>query len=57
MLESFLTVSVMGGSDDHSVWIDYFVVNPDFQGQVYGQHMMENVEVKLRKTGFPKINL
>ena len=57
MLESFLTASVMGGYDDHRGWINYLVVHPDFQGQGYGQEMMENVEAKLRKTGCPKINL
>jgi GNAT superfamily N-acetyltransferase len=38
-------------------WINYLAIYPDFQVQGYGQHMMENVEAKLRKTGCPKINL
>ena len=57
MLDSFLTASVMGGYDGHRGWINYLAVHPDFQGQGYGQQMMENVEAKLRKTGCPKINL
>jgi ribosomal protein S18 acetylase RimI-like enzyme len=58
MPESFLTASVMGGYDyGHRGWINYLALHPDFQGQGYGQHMMENVEAKLRKTGCPKINL
>ena len=57
MLESFLTASVKGGYDGQRGWINYFPINPDFQGQGYGQHIMENVEAKLRKKGCPKINL
>ncbi|MDE0793668.1 MAG: GNAT family N-acetyltransferase, partial [SAR324 cluster bacterium] len=57
MLESFLTASVMGVYDGHRVWINYLAIHLNFQCQVYGQHMMENVEAKLRKTGCPKINL
>ena len=53
ILESFLTASIMGGYDGHRCWINYLAVHPDFQGQDYGQHMMENVEAKLRKTGAP----
>jgi ribosomal protein S18 acetylase RimI-like enzyme len=57
MLESFLTTSVMGGYYCHRGWINYLAIHPDFHGQGYGQHMMENVEAKLRKTGAPKLNL
>ena len=40
----------MSGYDGHKGWINYLEVNLDFQGQGYGQHVMENVEAKLRKT-------
>ena len=57
MLDIFLNESVMGGYDGHRGWFNYLAVHPDFQGQDYGQQMMENVEAKLQKTGCPKTNL
>ena len=56
-LEDKLIVSVMAGYDGHRGWINYFAVHPDFQGRGYGQHLMNNVENRLRELGCPKINL
>ena len=47
----------MGIYDRHRGWINYLVVHPDFQGNVYGQEIMNSVETGLREMGCPKINL
>ena len=52
-----LVASVMAGYDGHRGWINYFAVNPDFQGRGYGKQLLENIENRLRKLGCPKINL
>ena len=38
-------------------WINYLAVHPDFQGNVYGQEIMNSVETALQEIGCPKINL
>ena len=47
----------MGGYDGHRGWINYLAVHPDFQGNGYGQEIMNSVETGLREMGCPKINL
>ena len=57
ILDSRLIATVMGGYDGHRGWINYLAVHPDFQGNGYGQEIMNSVETGLRKMGCPKINL
>ena len=57
ILDSRLIATVMGGYDGHRGWINYLAVHPDFQGNGYGQEIMNSVETGLREMGCPKINL
>ena len=57
ILDSRLIATVMGGYDGHRGWINYLAVHPDFQGNGYGQEIMNSVETALREMGCPKINL
>ncbi len=57
ILDSRLIATVMGGYDGHRGWINYLAVHPDFQGNGYGQEIMNSVETALREIGCPKINL
>ena len=57
ILDSRLIATVMGGYDGHRGWINYLAVHPDFQGNGYGQGIMNSVETALREMGCPKINL
>ena len=57
ILDSHLIATVMGGYDGHRGWINYLAVHPDFQGNGYGQEIMNSVETGLREMGCPKINL
>ena len=57
ILDSRLIATVMGGYDGHRGWINYLAVHPDFQGNGYGQGIMNSVESALREMGCPKINL
>ena len=47
----------MGSYDRNRGWINYLAVHPDFQGNGYGQEIMNSVETALREIGCPKINL
>ena len=55
--EKRLVASVMGGYDGHRGWINYLAVHPVFQGNGYGQQIMNFIEAELRLMGCPKINL
>jgi GNAT superfamily N-acetyltransferase len=57
ILDSRLIATVMGGYDGHRGWINYLAVHPDFQGNGYGQEIMNSVETALWEIGCPKINL
>ncbi|MBT3715341.1 MAG: GNAT family acetyltransferase [Deltaproteobacteria bacterium] len=57
ILDSRLIATVLGGYDGHRGWINYLAVHPDFQGNGYGQGIMNSVETALREMGCPKINL
>ena len=57
ILDSRLIATVMGGYDGHRGWINYLAFHPDFQGNGYGQGIMNSVETALREMGCPKINL
>ena len=57
ILDSSLIATVMGGYEGHRGWINYLAVHPDFQGNGYGQEIMNSVETGLREMGCPKINL
>ena len=47
----------MGGYEGHRGWINYLAVSPQIRRKGVGQKMVEEVEVKLRKLGCPKINV
>ena len=51
ILDSRLIATVMGGYDGHRGWINYLAVHPDFQGNGYGQEIMNSVETALREMG------
>ena len=57
LLRNSLIATVMGGYEGHRGWINYLAVHPDFQGNGYGQEIMNSVETGLREMGCPKINL
>lgn len=57
LLEGKVIASVMGGYEGHRGWINYLAVKPDYQGQGYGQAIMQAVEGRIRAKGCPKINL
>ena len=54
ILNSFLTISVIGGYNGYRGWINYLVVFPNFQSHGFRQRMMENVKSELRRQVTPK---
>ena len=52
-----LVASVMAGYDGHRGWINYLAVTPDLRRRGIGRRMVEQVELRLRALGCPKINL
>ena len=56
-LKDKIIASVMAGYDGHRGWINYLAVHLDFQSRGYGKQLMDNVGNRLRKLGYPKINL
>ena len=53
ILDSRLIATVMGIYARHLGGINYLAVHPDFQGNGYGQEIMNSVETGLREMGFP----
>lgn len=52
-----ITCSVMAGYDGHRGWINYLAVATSARKSGLGRQMMDEVEVRLRALGCPKINL
>ena len=52
-----LVASVMAGYDGHRGWINYLAVATDLRRRGIGRRMVEQVELRLRALGCPKINL
>lgn len=57
LIEEKVMASVMFGYDGHRGSVYYLGVDPDYQGQGYGEKIMLEVEGRVRKLGCPKINL
>ncbi|QQE12413.1 GNAT family acetyltransferase [Planctomycetota bacterium] len=57
MMEDHLMATVMGGYDGHRGWLYYLAVHPKYQGQGYGQKIIEGIEQRLMERGCIKINL
>ena len=47
----------MGGYEGHRGWINYLAVKPSEQRKGYGQSIMQEVEMRIKDKGCPKINL
>jgi len=52
-----IIATVMAGYDGHRGWINYLAVHPEHRRTGIGRRMMEEVEIRLRAVGCPKINL
>ncbi len=52
-----IIATVMGGYEGHRGWINYLAVKPQFQGQGYGEQMMNEIESRLLDLNCPKVNL
>lgn len=52
-----IIATVMAGYDGHRGWINYLAVHPNNQHTGIGKNMMDEVEIRLRAMGCPKINL
>lgn len=57
LLAGKVVASVMAGYEGHRGWINYLAVSPAYRRAGLGRRMMEEVEVRLRAMGCPKINL
>ncbi|NOY42992.1 MAG: GNAT family acetyltransferase [Planctomycetes bacterium] len=57
VLDERIIVSVMAGFDGHRGWINYLVVDPDFQRAGHARAIMVQAERMLHEFGCPKINL
>jgi ribosomal protein S18 acetylase RimI-like enzyme len=49
--------SVMAGYDGHRGWVNYLAVSPNARRAGIGRALMNEVELRLRDAGCPKINL
>ena len=49
--------TIMGGYEGHRGWINYLAVKPSEQRKGFAQAMMQEIEVRLKQKGCPKINL
>ena len=49
--------SVMAGYDGHRGWVNYLAVSPQARRGGIGRALMNEVELRLREAGCPKINL
>ena len=49
--------SVMAGYDGHRGWVNYLAVSPEARRGGIGRALMNEVELRLREAGCPKINL
>ncbi len=56
-LDGSVIAVTMAGYDGHRGWINYFAVDPAYQGNGYGKQLMQVVTDKLFALGCPKINL
>ena len=57
ILDSRLVAAVMAGYEGHRGWINYLAVARDCRGRGFGRRLVDEVEVRLRAMGCPKINL
>lgn len=57
LIEGKLIATAMGGYEGHRGWINYLAVSPQIRRKGIGRKMVEEVEVKLRMLGCPKINV
>ncbi len=55
--ENGIVATVMGGYEGHRGWINYLAVKPSEQRKGYGQSIMQEVELRIKDKGCPKINL
>lgn len=56
-IDGKVVASVMGGYEGHRGWINYLAVDPDFRRMGLGKKIMDEIELRLRAKGCPKINL
>lgn len=56
-LGGVLIASVMAGYEGHRGWINYLAVAPAERRRGHARRLMDEVEVRLRASGCPKINL
>ncbi len=56
-IDECIIATVMGGYEGHRGWINYLAVRPQFQGQGYGERMMNEIESRLLALNCPKVNL
>ncbi|MBD3306538.1 GNAT family acetyltransferase [candidate division KSB3 bacterium] len=52
-----IVATCMAGYEGHRGWINYLAVDPDYQHQGIGTHVMAVAEAKLAERGCAKINL
>ncbi len=56
-LENRVIATAMGGYEGHRGWVNYLAVDPAYQRKGFGRQIMEEIEIRLRGIGCPKINL
>lgn len=49
--------TVMAGYEGHRGWVNYLAVDPSIRRAGLGRRLMDEVEVRLRALGCPKLNL
>lgn len=52
-----LLATAMGGYEGHRGWVNYLAVRPDCQGRGYGRKIMDELELRLKNLGCPKLNI
>lgn len=57
LLNEKIIATVMGGYEGHRGWINYLAVAPQFRRLGFAWKLMDEIELKLKATGCPKINL
>lgn len=57
IVDGRLVASVMAGYDGHRGWMNYLAVAPENQRSGLARQMVSEVELRLRASGCPKINL
>jgi ribosomal protein S18 acetylase RimI-like enzyme len=56
-LDGTIVASVMAGYEGHRGWVNYLAVAPEHQRRGYATRLMEQIELRLRAAGCPKLNL